>query len=281
MFNDFLPIISGINQSASIIEKLSNLFSSRHILKCYRKHSDFIILNSKKSVTIFGNGHGVVTCSFDIYVVNPENFHYFNRAINVEDGDKNFKFPKLEVMLKLSKSKRFQECGFWYNCDNEIISDVEEFYWDDNIPEEENPNLINNDKELRWRFKINTNNLTKGKMYNITYSLSIPGMYPIEDFKICKNKMNSNSKEMRTSLFVNHYVDRFEYIISFEKGDEKTRFNFKEDPVCNLITLNVNNKSRSRPIKAVNNGDNFYTRYKYTINKPKFQSTIRIKWKFK
>ena len=271
-------VIGKINKVSNFIKLISDIFHHKNILKCYFNKSDFIILNFEKDITIYGNGHGITTCSFDIYVLRPEKFTDFYKAINIEDGDKNSAFPSLNDMLNCSRLNRFSEYGFWYKCDSDIISRIEECYWSDLSKEIVDKRLKLNPQELRWRFIMDTSKIEKNQTYNITYSLSVPGMYPIKDYKFCPDKKSDVFEEMETSLSIEHYANRIEYNLAFEKGDTNNRFKFTKRPQALLFPPNGNSNQTGTSIKGIFTEDLFYTRIKYIISDPQYNSSVKIKW---
>lgn len=276
---DVLSFIKIANQGLKLIPAIYNTFLTLRQIKSNALNTDFIISNCKKHVTIYKNGHGIMICSYDIQVINPKNFEYFYRRINIDDGNVDAKFPSLNSMIKHKNEDRFSKYGFWYSCTDNIIQGVEEYYWTSRDLNHQDEALKNNKKELRWRFIINRNNIEKGGIYNITYSVSIPGMFPIMDYKFCKEKsINMSDRVMSSSLDIMHYAKRLEYIISFEKGDGTDRFYFDREPNCEIRYLNPNRNNNNNFKKMKLIPDNFYTKHLCVIKNPKFTSSITVSW---
>lgn len=276
---DLLTIISGLNQGLSFFDKIKNIGKAFKIIR-EKEKVDYIVLDAKKQVTVLGNGHGIIICSFEIYVVNPEKFKFFYRKTNIEDAAINSNFPSLAEMQKCNINERFEKFGFWFECDNNCIEEVEEFYWKDDDFEGEDQNSKANPRELKYRFKMNTNNMERGKTYKLVYSISIPGMYPLKDYKFDKSLLAKNAQsQSKSAMRITHYVRKLTYTVSFEKEILFTA------PPCGEIfcpTRDMSNGDKNhKPLESRNISDIFYKRYQYITKNPSFHSKIIIKWQFK
>ncbi len=105
----------------------------RHINKAEKHYlndiKDYYFSEYEKNITVYQNGNGIVIHKFKVVANDVRKLEKIRRKLNVEDGVKTLKFPTLDTMLHTNKASRFQEFGFWYKSDDNIISDVKEFYW--------------------------------------------------------------------------------------------------------------------------------------------------------
>lgn len=278
---ELMSMIQGTNQVITLTEKISKLTQYKYLLDYKRHNCDYIVDNYVKSVTIYKDGHGIMTCSCDLYIINPEKIEYIYRKVNIGDGDINSVFPSLQDMQKCGKDARFSNFGFWFDSTNNFVSSAEEYYWQDYDYSEIDIGAKNNPKELRWRFKINNSILEPKKVYNITYSLSIKGMYPISDYKFDKVKAIANLTNMSSVLELSSYIRNIKYIISFER--DKKDIEFINYPTGEIKTNTGNNKNNKSPIKGVYKCDNFYQKFIFITKHRKFSNKthLKITWKIK
>ena len=88
------------------------------------KRISFYVDDYNKTVTIYKDGHGIITNAFRIKVLDWQKFNmqglerYFD--IN-ETSKKSTLFPDFRDMMSIKKSKRFSEYGFWYQSTADII----------------------------------------------------------------------------------------------------------------------------------------------------------------
>lgn len=272
---NFITVLTGLNHGVNIFDKIANIFRTVSVLKDTNLKSDldYIVLNTTKEVTVYCDGHGVVTCTYEFYVINPENFTYFDRKLNIEDACKDSEFPSLEDMLKCDKKDRLKNFGFWYSCTDNCVYNIEEFYWSDNNHNEENRTSKNNPKELRWRFNINTAKIKKGGVYKLTYAISVPGIFPITDGKYDSSIDKINTNRMSSSFKMEHYMRSIIYIVSFEDG-----ITFASPPKGQFNVDSQSNRDENANIKPQLIQNVFYNKYKFETNKHKQSGDVCIKW---
>lgn len=277
---DLANALSVINHGLTMADKLKGLPKLPYIMSAYTKGTDYVILNFTKDVAIYRNGHGIITCSLDILVINPANMKIISRSLNIEDACSTTKFPKLAEMKKCKCKDRFTDYGFWYKSTDDFISDVNEFYWDDNDEEKENPILKNNPQIMRYQFRVNQSKIVKNGIYNLTYAFSIPGLYPIADYRYDATKSCAIKEYMQTCFTVRHHIKHLEYTVSFDDGSP-ANVSFKDFPSGEISRLGNNNHSKTVPLSPVMVNNIFYTKYKFVVNYPKFRSTIGIRWQLR
>lgn len=272
---NFITVLTGLNQGADFITKVANIFRTVSVLKdtSFKSNLDYIVLNATKEVTVYCNGHGVITYTYDFYVINPENFTYFDRKLNIEDACRDSKFPSLKNMLNCDKKDRFHDYGFWYSCTNDCVHNIKEFYWSDNNHSKENPTSKNNTKELRWRFNMDTSKMKKGGVYRLTYAISVPGIFPITNGKYDSSIDIINTNQMSSSFKMEHYMRSIKYIVSFENGIE-----FETTPQGEFSIDSHSNRDENTNVKSQLIQNVFYNKYEFVTNKHKQSGDICIKW---
>lgn len=187
---------------------------------------------------------------------------------------KTLKFPTLDTMLHTNKASRFQEFGFWYKSDDNIISDVKEFYWDSKTSNE-NKKSKNNPQEIRWIFKIDKNKLKKGVPYEICYIISVPGLAALQNGSLKKELLHDPSDEKSSSIMnIDHKIQKLKYTISFEDG-----VSLAIPPKCKRI-ISDQDDLKELDIPGKEDYDLLYRKYTFEIDNPIFGSAIRITWKY-
>lgn len=277
---DLLTALSVVNQGLTIADKVKGMAKLPYIMSAYRQGTDYVILNFTKDVAIYRNGHGIITCSLDILVINPANISKISRSLNVEDACSTTQFPKLDEMKSCKCKDRFTNYGFWYKSTSDFISDVVEFYWDDNDENKENPISKKNPQEIRYQFLVDQSKISKNGVYNLTYAFSIPGLYPITEYKYDSTKNCVITDYMRTCFAVMHHIKHLEYTVSFDDGSPAS-VAFKKHPSGEISHPANNNHNKIVPLSPVMVNNIFYTKYKFVVDYPKFHSTIGIRWQLR
>lgn len=263
--------ISKINAIFSITNNTQKI--KRCITKKLRKNKDYVVNKQYKKIVIYRNGQGIIEHSFDFDVLNPSKFKHFYRMLNIEDGWVTASFPTLKIMKGTQKEKRISEYGFWYNSDNDFVDNVEEYYWSKpNVGEIDNISL-NNNKELKFKFDINGNKIKSNDVNNLTYSISVPQMFPITNYKYDESKANLKNNVFSTQLVVENDILNIKYVVGFETG-----FKFKKEPECTITKSSRNHNSKSDDIVGKIRNNNFYTYYEFDIQKLSYNDVIKIKW---
>lgn len=226
-----------------------------------------------KKVFIKLNGDGVVVCSFDFYVKNPNKIVDFIRYIDITDAKKTSVFPSFKTMQRKSGFCWFSDYKFSYMSENDIISSVEECYED--ISQIMVYKKQNNNKCLGVKFNIDKSKLKKNNKYRITYAYSVPGLYPVKNGRHDKSEYPKKSYgEHCSGISVKHMSKTLRFAIYFENG-----FQFELTPMAYAITLNSKKEISNSVCEMRNNV--FYTKYLYILKSPEKFSDISIKWKLK
>lgn len=235
---------------------------------------DYYFSNYEKEITVYKNGNGIIIHKFTVVANDINALQQIRRKLNIEDGVKTSKFPSLEEMTKTAKSNRFTDYGFWYKAEDDLISDVKEYYWD-NKTKKENKKLKKNPQEIRWVFNINKSKLVEKKSYKICYAISVPGLAALRDGKLDKELLHDKTEEYSFSnMQIDHKIMKLRCIISFEEGivlDAK--------PECKCV-IDKQDGSKELDITGTEHYDIFYRKYIFDIDYPEFGSDISVNWKY-
>jgi len=232
---------------------------------------EFYFTDYCKHITMYKNGHGILIVTCNIRVLDEEKFTIFKRQLDISDAKINSFFDSLSKMKQTPKSQRFSKMGFWYDADTDkSINLIKKAIQTDN----------NNEKILNWNFEIDKRVIKskKNKIFYLTYALSIPGMFPIEDGKFDKTNAPTGNYQFCTSLEVETRVKKLKYILSFEKGIEVTDVPVFIETCCKK---NFNDKDKPKTLRLKYINEMFYDKYEVTVPRPKFQNTISVVWDIK
>jgi len=231
-----------------------------------------------KHVTVYKNGNGIIINSSTLVVTDIANFNRrIYRKLNIEDGKANNKFPALNKMMGVPKSERFDRFGFWYYSEDNIVEKVKEFYWSDTDKNREDKFIKKKEKEIRWYFGINGNRLTEGKKYQITYVISVEGLFPIENGVFNSAIMNDpNSAEGSSSgMEIAQNIKNFKYVVSFEDGIE-----LESAPTGEICQQHYTDE-KNITITGEHEYNVLFNKYTFSVNEPLLGSKIKIFWQFK
>lgn len=274
-----LPEIdSGLNILGKFWRFISCIFKRK---KCAeqdkRSEYPYYFEDYTKHVTIYKNGNGIIIISSTLVVTDISNFNKkIYRKLNIEDGKSTSKFPTLKTMMKTSKSERFNKFGFWYYSEDNIVEDVREFYWSDTDKSKEDKLIKRKDKELRWYFRINGSKLTEGKKYQITYVISVEGLYPIEEGTFNQEISNDpNSEEGSSSgMEIAQDIKNFKYVVSFKEG-----IKLKSTPAGEVCKQRYTDE-KNITIKGDHEYNVLFNKYTFPVDKPLLGSKIKVYWQF-
>lgn len=279
-------MIQDLESIINIVEKFCNVLKNI-VLGKLKKHNEpekhtineeelpYYFKNYKKHLTIYPNGNGIIINSATMVVKDKSKLDYIYRKLNIEDGKNNSEFPSIETMCITDKTKRFDNYGFWYYSKDNIITNAEEFYWSDTDPEEEDQRIKDNNKEIRWRFFLNTSKIENDGEYDIKYAVSVKGLFPIEDGKFNPSLANDpNSKRNSSStFFVIQEIKNFVFEIAFDDS-----IKLQEEPMGEVVSNNLHKKSLD--ISEEKSYNFFYKKYIFNVENPGLGNRIKVKWKF-
>lgn len=253
-------MIKVVTEILTLAEKLKNI--SLYFVKISKRNKykkrNYYFTSYKKHLTIYKNGTGILMTNIKMKVVIPENIKNIEREIKCLDGKACLKFPDFMTMKELDIEKRFIDYGFWYKSDNNIVTGV--------------LNNSNCDKCLKLKLNIDEGNLKKGKVYDISYAISIPNMFPITDGKYDSSTLEKKIRrgyKFSSSLEVIHMLESVDYIISFEQG-----IKLKNAPNC---IINIP-EYKDVPVHGDHKQNLFYKTYHYKIKNPQINNKIEINW---
>lgn len=265
--------LSEVESGFNLIDRIKTFCVNRKD-KIKKFEYPYYFENYTKHITIYKNGNGIIINSADLIVTNKNLFDKIYRKLNIEDGKKDSVFPSLENMLKTDKKDRFDKFGFWYYSENNIINNIEEFYWSDTDKTVEDKKIKENPKEIRWYFDFNTSKIEENKNYKIIYVISVEGLYPIENGTLIRDLINDpNSKDNNeSSIEIQQAITNFRYIVSFEDG-----ISLKKEPKCEI---KENMYSSNITVADIQNYNVLFNKHNFTVSKPILGSQIKVSWQF-
>lgn len=251
------------------IEQFQRLYSKR-------KGYNFIIEELDKNVTVYKNGNGILSEIIKFSVLDPSNFTEFPRRLNIEDAKKGIAFSSLEELKNCNVENRFTQMGFWYSSDTNIISGVNEYYWQDD-PSKSGEDKVSksNPREMKFNFSINNGAHDVKKQHTLRYAFSIPGMFPIKDGFFDTDSAPFEEYKFTSGIRMDYVVKKLKYTISFEKGIE-----LLHAPEFRIIER-ANGKNIDDGISRTESTDVFYRRFSAETNKPNLNSRIKCNWSVK
>lgn len=248
------------------------------LLKIFRKKNnkceDYFYDEYNKKIYVRKNGDGLIVSSCVLKVSDPIKTQYLIRTFDISDAKKNSEFDSFDKMKTNSIENIFSEFGFWYSSENNIITDVEEFY--------DSSDMLRRDdkKYLSVRFIIDTTKLVQGIPYKIVYACSIPGMFPISDGRFDMSSQDrSKYIDFRSYTSALHMGHHLRFSAYFESG-----IDFKERPSGNVKLLSTVKKNKHNSTKTYNctYKDNlFYQKYCFEVMNPQEFEEIYLKWNVK
>lgn len=244
------PIIWGYKKSYNAYYK--------HCKKCA-----FIFDEYTKQITVYRDGHGILMNTFVINVLNKDQFLTMRRSLDIHDACKDTHFKSIEEMSSMRRRDRFDKMGFWYE-PKEYINRII-------------PHIDESSKNLEWSFQFDKSKIInlKDPSFYMSYSLSIPKMFPVSDNYFDAENAPSGDNLCTTYLEVRHKVKKFTYIVSFEKN-----MKFEQYPSFKNYPSGIDH-GEFNEIKLEDKSDIFYNRYVGSIKNPILGSAAAVNWKFK
>lgn len=233
------------------------------------KGESFYFKSYCKHLTLYKNGHGILIESCYIRVLDDENFTNFYRELDISDGKKYVCFNKsLHELKNVSHTKRFTEMGFWCDADGDKSNNLIR-----RITQVES----NNNKVLKWDFEIDKRVLKskKKKIFYLTYALSIPGMFPVQDGYLDTENLPEEDYSFCSSLQVKTRIRELKYIFSLEKGIELITPPIFNETCCKK---KFNDRDRNKTLRLEYKNEIFYDKYSVTVMNPKYQNSISVLW---
>ena len=267
-----MGIISELDAATNIWQKIF-----RHFKRYGNKEKqcdDYYYEEYNKKIFVKTNGNGLIVSSCNLKVIDPLKTDGLIRTIDIHDAKLTSCFEPFEKMRATSMEKIFSEYGFWYKSDNDIITDVEEFYEKSDLHKKDDPKFIS------IRFIVDTTKLEKNRIYKIVYAFSVPGLYPIKDGRFDDSSQDRKSYEdFRSYVSTGHIGHHLRFAAYFESGIE-----FKEKPSGNLKLSSSVKKNKKNSIKEYNcifKDNIFYKKYHFEVDNPQDYTEIYLKWNIK
>jgi len=172
---------------------------------------------------------------------------------------KDINLPIFEDMINQDKINRFTDYGFWYQSTSNVLRHhviIDE----------------GNIKQLSFKLDLSVD-IDKKEFIEFTYSLSIPGLFPISDgYFDVENALSKTPFE--TTLNIENQINKFTYIVSFEKGVK-----IQSEEIKGIIEIPNSNDSfipENQNVKHIH--DIFYNKFYFTKRFPTFRSKFKFTW---
>lgn len=265
-----MGFFSETNSLIKLIKSIIN-FIKEHKSKKRKKQiaESYYYEETHKNVYIKSNGNGVIVCSVKLHVSKIDDSFKLTRTFDISDAKASTVFPHFESMLQNGNSNPFNEFGLWYCSDSNIVTNLEEYYNDE---DKKTKNKLEN-KFLSFNIILNQSALEKDKDYNIMFALSIPGMYPIKNGRFdgtIQEKKNYGNFE--SSL---HIYNTRKLIFNIYM-EQNMVFNTKPVP---YVKNKTTGKYENYPCKYENNM--IYEKISCTLDDPKEYDKICMNWDLK
>ena len=265
-----MGIFGEIDAATNLWGKSKKTFCKKNKLE--KKCDDYYFEEFNKKIFVRKNGDGMVISSFILKVIDPSKINSLIRTLDIHDAKESSKFPKFSLMKQCPTSKVFEEFGFWFISDNEIITDIEEFYEDINITKQ------TDDKFISIKLNVDTSKMSAGKSYKFAYAFSVPGLFPIANGRFDTTSANREQyKDFSSYVSTRDIGHHLRFAAYFEDG-----MVFKEKPLGYAIRYKDNKKSKKETKCPCNYKDNiFYEKYCFEIDNPQEYEYLCLKWNLK
>ena len=267
-----MGIFGEMNAIASLGEKGYKI--GNFLKKKSNPCDDYYYDEYNKKVFIRKNGDGVIVSSCILKVIDPIKTDHLIRTLDIGDAKEDSRFEKFEIMRAKSLENVFSEYGFWYKSDNDIITDVEEYY------EDEDTRRRDDGKFISIKMLLDTTKLEKGNTYKIMYAFSVPGLFPILDGRFdYAGQDRSNYPDFRSYISTSHIGHHLRFAVYFEEGIE-----LKEKPSGNAKLSSAVKRNKKNSVKTHNcifKDNVFYKKYYFEIENPQEYTDIYMKWNIK
>lgn len=260
----FKSIIDFFN---SLLNTINKIFDNKKEKK--KTSEPYYFEEHNKKVFVRSNGDGVIVCFLAVHINDPTKVSLI-RTVDISDAKKGCVFPDFDIMLHNGATNPFNEFGLWYTSDSDIITSVEKFY------DSRDTGRKNDRRFISFKLNLNESNLEKGKTYGITYALSIPGLYPINngrfDGTVGEHKNYGN---FETSIYsYNNLYKHLTYSVYAECD-----IVFQTKPIAAYIGPSTNGEAQKQPCTYRNNM--FYEKFSFTLDNPQKYDRIYMQWDLK
>lgn len=271
--NGYMGWVGDINSAFALWDRLKKWWGSNSHTKVPKECDDYYFEEYNKKVYIRKNGSGLVVSSFILHVIDPNKLDNFVRSLDISDGKRDAAFKDFNEMKSVPIEKVFQEYGFWCISENDIVTDVEEYY------DEIDRNREGDNKFLSFKMLIDTAKLEKNKTYSMAYAISVPGLFPIEDGRFDVLAADRDKyPDFNSFISASHFGDHLRFSLYFEKGivfKAKPKGNAKRRSTAPLKIEDISGK------KCEFKDNIFYQKYHFEIEHPQDYESIYMKWNVK
>jgi hypothetical protein len=265
-------ILGEIDAATNLGKKGFNLF--KYFGNKEKLCDDYYYEEYNKKIFVKKNGDGLVVSSCNLKVIDPIKTDSLIRTLDISDAKKSSCFEPFDKMRNTSMENIFSEYGFWFRSDNDIVTDVEEFY------EDKNSRRKDDNKFISVKFMIDTTKLEKNRTYKIVHAFSVPGLFPIKDGRFdVEEQDRKDYNDFRSYVSTEHIGHHLRFAAYFENGIE-----FKEKPSGNsklLSSVKKNKKNSAKNHNCVFKDNIFYKKYHFEIENPQDYTDIYMKWNVK
>lgn len=270
-----MGVFGEVNALLSIFEKALKILKNARISFLTRAQKlSYYFEEYHKDVEVDKEGNGVVTVSFTMKIINPKTMKDFVRTINIADAKEKSVFPSLKQMSKVRTQDKFRKFGFWYQSDENILVSVKEDYSYNVSTTAEEIRAKGDNKTLRVKFGIDQAKLKKNGSYKVTYILSIPGMFPIENGRYDKNEIpHKKYGKFSSNIAIKHLIKLFSFTIKFEDG-----IKVKDPPKGYIVSNSYNRDDEEKDIECYSENQILHQIYTVRVKNPKYSNTVKIEW---
>ncbi len=267
--------LSTLVQIITLLEKFGKFgkflskFLKKRAVKKAQNNQPYFFDEYNKKVFVKNNGDGVIVASLILHVNDPEKTTHLIRTIDFSDAKKGVVLPQFEELLQTEGKEFFKDFGLWCEADNRIVTDIVEEY--DPIDAKHK----NDNRFLSFKIQLNDAALEKGKSYRITYAISIPGMYPIENGRFSGTvKEHEDYGKFRTSVSTYQTFTILTYSVYMEKG-----IVFSCKPKA--FYRGKATKGEPYPNNCEYRNNMFYEKFNFTLENPQEYDIIYMEWDLK
>ena len=268
--------IGDLNAAVTLLEKLKKKISSfwdRNNDESFC--DDYYYQEYNKKIYVKKNGDGVIVSSFILKVIDPLKVDGLVRSLDIHDAKASSEFEDFEEMKSKSIDCVFSEFGFWYRSDNDIVTDVVEYYDVQDISKKKDPKFIS------IKLIIDTTKLEPGRTYRMALAYSIPGLFPIDGGRFdLASQDRSQYESFQSHASAEHMGHHLRFSAYFEAGIE-----FKEKPKGYAVPSQAikarKKKNAPKTYNCTYKNNVFYDKYHFEVENPQEYTAIYMKWNLK
>lgn len=222
-----------------------------------------------KKVFVKNNGDGVIVWYTKLHVVDPVQSNRIIRTVDITDAKEDSEFPPVIDMIAQGNKAPFETFGMWHKSDNDIVTDIVEVY------DEADEKRKEDKKFLSFQLVLNSAALEENGVYNITFAISIPGLFRIENGRY-SGTIDEHKKEGTYKTSLTTY--RTQKLLSYSIYTEQNMvFSKKPHAICKGA------KTKGVPVenKCKYRNNMFYEKFSFTLENPQEYDIIYMEWDLK